>query len=773
MVNSKGECESCLLFANRTGKGMVTKPMHRLTRKLAGLALLAGLFGAAVGPLAHGAEASAAAPAPSASATLERLKLDAFSALRRGEFDRTTQLLKQAASGSSDPGLELMASWVDSFNAQYEKTISGRKAEFDRAVAQCKFLQEKGHTDYALDALARAYALSIDKPALQQEQWVGQMVAAQTQAAQRYEAEGQWHKASRIYLSLGALEPANPLWKTKLKQAARYVRIQALYTPNQFKQLQKAREEIDEQVDALLASAGLKANSGKDQSGKSTTRPSEMEVVDAQLDWRDILKEIDADVVNSAIRDAVRNYYRDVDYQQVTIGGLEALRAFVTAPGIQTAFPTLDNDDQKSQFLKAVELASSEATGATPDDFSAFRDAFALIRKANEKTVRLPENALVYEFMDGAMAELDPFSGMIWPQQVEEFRTSTEGEFSGVGVQIERDESGALKVVSPIEDTPAYRAGIKAGDFITHVNGEYVKGILLDQAVKKIKGPTGSKVTLTVKSPDGGVKDYLLKRDTIKVASIKGWRHLPGGGWNWIIDPVQRVGYVRMTNFSKTTAHDLEIAFKQMEQEGVRGVILDLRANPGGLLTSAIEIADMFVERGTIVSTRADRKTAQPPSFSSADPDVRKIRLPMVVLVNQLSASASEIVSGALRDHGRALIVGERTYGKGSVQMLFPASRNSVLKLTTSHYYLPSGRCLHREENSTEWGVDPDFQIEMTPEQARAAMDARQEMDVLHAAGEQPTTAPVGGKGLLDVDPQLSAAVMLMRLQIAGANLQG
>jgi carboxyl-terminal processing protease len=188
----------------------------------------------------------------------------------------------------------------------------------------------------------------------------------------------------------------------------------------------------------------------------------------------------------------------------------------------------------------------------------------------------------------------------------------------------------------------------------------------------------------------------------------------------------------------------------------------------------AVDVADMFVEKGTIVSTHADRETAHQPSVNEADPGKHKYKMPLVVLVNQLSASASEIVSGALKDQHRAIIVGERSFGKGSVQMLFPvADRTAALKLTIARYYLPSGRCLHREETSTVWGVDPDFAIEMTPEQARQVMLARSAMDVLHSADEKPATPTTKPANLLEVDPQLSAAVMLMRLQIAGAKLQG
>jgi carboxyl-terminal processing protease len=755
--------------------------MRRSIQGLLCVVLAAGIAG--ISPLLQ-PRAALAEAAPVITATSEQLKTDAVTALRRGEFDRTSELLKQAAKSSSDPTLEMMASWVSNFSSQYDKTLAGRKAEYNKVVAQVALLQEREKPDYALDAATRAYTLAIDKRAFRTEPWLVQLVTDRTAAAEAYEKAGQWHLARNIYVDLGVIQPSASVWKDKEKAASRYVRIQAMYAPEYFKTLIKTRQKDDKQIEKWLEEAKLVVD--------TTTRPAaeaneDEELVDAKIDWHDITKGIDYEAAPAAIKDAVKNWYREASYAKLTKGGLEGLRVLANTPGVETAFPSLADQAKKQKFVAAVDTELANLNKVQPDafDFGDFKETLSRIRAANTASVDLPESVLVYEYMDASLNELDRFSNMIWPQQYEEFRSSTEGEFSGVGIQIERDnKTGNLKVVSPIEDSPAYKAGIKAGSSISHINGEPVKKLMLDQAVKKIKGPTGSRVTLTIVAPDGTSKDYSLRRDTVKVASIKGWKRQPGGSWDWMVDPVQRVGYIRLTSFTKTSADEMERALKEMERQGAKGVILDLRSDPGGLLPAAVDVADRFIPSGTIVSTRADRETPQSPSVSSADPDGQKIRIPLIVLVNQFSASASEIVSGALKDHHRAIIVGERTYGKGSVQMLFRITGNTVLKLTTAHYYLPSGRCLHREETSTEWGVDPDYTIELTSEQVRDIVNARQEMDVLYGPGEKPqvmpstqpgtvagSTKPAKPTNLLEVDPQLSAAVMLMRLQVAGVKL--
>lgn len=750
-------------------------------------AMVAAVCGLALAGLAAAPQQGTPAVDPGGQqlASIQRLKSQAMHEALAGHFDTTDLLLVRAASLSHDPTVEQMASWSSDFKTQLQAFAKERHKQYEEMAAQVRLLVQKGKPDYAMDLARTVYVLTDDKQKFHDEPWVVDLLRSAANRAEQYDRSEQWIKSLRLYAALSAIEESTPVWKEKLKLATRRVRLLAVYTPDVFKALQESETKERDEVEQLLHPAT--------QPSTQPSKKDERTATDTfKIDWHETLHGVQMNMLWEALTDADQNYFRQISYRDMALGGLNGLRTVVTTKGLEAAFPKLADADRRAEFLAALDKAVADNQNALRTrEQETLRQTLIHLRVVNTDTVGLPVEVLVSEFADGAFEKLDPFTSMIWPSDLEEFNKTTQGKFSGVGIQIQSDEDGSLKVVSPLEDTPAYKAGIKAGDVVTHIDGKSAKGISINQAVRTITGPPNTTVKLTVKSPNGLIKDYTIRRETIHVASVKGYLHRPGGGWDYLVDPKQKIGYIRITNFTSDTSNELNTAIDTMKLQHVRGIIMDLRYNPGGLLTAATEVVDKFLDHGVIVSTRPDRDNGNSPTVAVAKPDEGDCDLPLVVLVNQYSASASEIVSGALKDDKmgdkpRAVIVGERTFGKGSVQMLFPLTdRTAYLKLTTSHYYLPSGRCIHREENSKEWGVEPDVKVEMTPDQMRAAIDARQDLDILRdvapAGGAQPklnesaknaNTKPDTSnarKDLLARDPQLSAGLLLLRLQLSGA----
>lgn len=303
--------------------------------------------------------------------------------------------------------------------------------------------------------------------------------------------------------------------------------------------------------------------------------------------------------------------------------------------------------------------------------------------------------------MQGMLGALDPHSSYLSADDFKEFNDKSHGQFGGLGIQITSDR-GAVRVISPIDDTPAEKAGIKAGDYITHIDGEQVFDLTLNQAVKKMKGRPGTKVKLTVVSDDGEPKDITLKRAIIKVQSVKYEEKVMADA-----DPddkdTPKIGYVRISDFGATTARDLNKALKDLEKKKVVGYVLDVRNNPGGYLTAAIDVSDAFLDSGEIVSTRGKEKTDIDRTYATEGDLING--KPIVVLINHGSASASEIVAGALQDNGRGLVMGSQSFGKGSVQQQKPLGDGTAIHITIARYYTPSGRSIQNE------GITPDVEV--------------------------------------------------------------
>lgn len=357
------------------------------------------------------------------------------------------------------------------------------------------------------------------------------------------------------------------------------------------------------------------------------------------------------------------------------------------------------------------------AAGETYESLKIFTEVLSLVESNYVESV--DSSQLVEGAINGLMRELDPHSSYMSPDVYKEMEVETEGSFGGLGIEITiRDHQ--LTVVSPIEDTPAYEVGIEAGDVIVKVDGESTSKMSLFDAVKKMRGPKGTSVTITImREGFAEPKDYTIVRDIIKIKSVTS-KMLEDG-----------IGYVRIRRFQKSTAQELEEANAALGGSELRGMVLDLRKNPGGLLDQAIAVSDAFLDTGRLIVSTKGRLQNQNVEFNARAP-ADEIAFPMVVLVDGGSASASEIVAGALQDHGRAAVLGVQTFGKGSVQTIFPLSDGSGLRVTTAKYYTPSGRLIQGT------GIEPDIVVEAEAPPRRKAERFIRQRDLERALGGEP-----------------------------------
>lgn len=358
------------------------------------------------------------------------------------------------------------------------------------------------------------------------------------------------------------------------------------------------------------------------------------------------------------------------------------------------------------------------------ESLEAFTNILSIVKKNYVEDVETKN--LVNGAINGMLSSLDPHSAYLTPELYKELQMDTQGRFGGLGIEI-TVKSGILTVVSPIEDTPAAKAGVKPGDQIFKIEDEFTKDMTLVDAVKKMRGPKGTKITISVKRE--GVPElinFTLTRDTIRVQSVR-TRNLEEG-----------YGYIRLAQFQERSDRDLQRALEKMaaEKAGLKGLVLDLRNNPGGLLTQAVRVADLFLDSGLVVYTEGRIESQKQKYY--AQKDGSWLEFPLVVLVNGGSASASEIVAGALQDHKRAVVLGTKTFGKGSVQTILPLDDSSALRLTTARYFTPKGRSIQAT------GIVPDIIVESAPPQEarvdeRRRPSLREENLPHHLPGQQPT----------------------------------
>ena len=593
----------------------------------------------------------------------------------------------------------------------------------------------------AITQVRLAKELAPDNVDVTREQWYTKVVDMVTEKGRTALENQDWHESLSAFWSLSELDRADEKLSKKVETIRRHVRVLNMY--------------------------------GKKEDDKKPEKKPDHEPTDEEngVTWQEMVAGADANLVEKAIEKLSR-YVSRVDYREVADGALESIKVLALTPEVASSFPKLKDDNLRKQFIDALDAMARDITARDRVSQMDIQLALNGVLRASEKSVEIPTSVLVVEFADGMLERLDKFSSMIWPHDVSEFQKQIRGSFVGAGIQITKEPKEPLKVVTPIDDAPAFRAGIRRGDYIMAVDGRETKDLHISKLVKMITGKRGTKVVLKIKR-DGRPKpfDVTIVRQPIEIRTVKGWRRNSDGKWDHVLDKDAGVGYIRVTQFADRTASDIKGVLASLKEGGAKLIVLDLRFNPGGRLDSAIRIADEFLAEGPIVSTkgvnsaeavvRASSKGRGKGQFESGE---------LAVLVNSQSASASEIVSGALQDLHRGVILGRRTYGKGSVQKVYslrwdPLAQRPVaqMKLTTAYYYLPSKRLLHRKPGAKVWGVTPDIKVPFTPRQIRYWLDIRYNTDLLQEVEPAQLTSELQEQ--LQADLQLNTALMLLKLK--------
>jgi carboxyl-terminal processing protease len=625
--------------------------------------------------------------------------------------------------------------------AEQQKELDKHREKLAKAdAAEPNEATEPNKIDETIAAVIRLRDMTPEpqRESLLKNAYVQKCIGRAKQIAQQDEKDGKWIEAYVHYY----------YWMT------------LLYEDN---------KEYKDYADRLTEMATIELSLRKDDCGRSAVER---------------YKGIESFMFMRALQALEVNYVNELDYVEMCKKAIARCRLLgqVMADSKEELAWRADPNQLTGWLTQLDGLESEIKNSPSPRTLRDVARCFDGVIKINDATFRLPQEVVIANFSEAMMSAMDPFTNIVWPWNVRDFEKSMTQQFSGIGVEISK-ETGVLKIGSLLPDTPAYRASLDADDEIVSVNGESTEKMDIFCAVEKITGPRGTKVTLTMRRPSTGKTwDVTIVRDKIAVQPLRGWQRKADGQWDWMIDPANRIGYVRLTTFTETSAPDLDAVLTQMEKDGLGGLVLDLRYNPGGYLSSAAEVADLFVREGVIVKShpRHGLDTYEIAHDKGTHPDY-----PLVILINENSASASEIVAGALQDpvHHRATLVGQRSYGKGSVQVVSPyTGGESQLKYTVAYYHLPSdqqvkNRYQMEKLGRKDWGVAPDVEVKMNVTELRAMLDLQRSNDVLVQANHDENKAPTKRSTLpqtLDSDPQLATALLVVQSRMiqAGQTLQ-
>ncbi len=741
--------------------------------------------------------ASAAALFPqAATASADATPLAAWShqvwdAAKADDLARVNSLLGAVPPGQSDAAAALRNSVerrrlheIES-EATRQKDLAKRTADLAAALA----------TGDINGAMVHAVNMKFLLPSLEWRVWLdsetGKAVeAAATAAIANAKQQGDLLLAQEILFRQKALHDGADTKEYKaldvqLDELNRHVLLIAEFAP---RELYRLRTLARARLEVLAKSEGTPLDA------EDAEMPEYNELF--ADDWKERVAGITPRLVLLGLKSAASEHVTNAGWKPLLQGGLSSVESLLNTPQLVEKFPGLA-DPAKVQALRAVVEGRKRELAQINDrklGASDYQSTIAELLSVNESTVGFPSEVILREFGEGGTTQLskeyeDDYSQIIWPDELRRFRQSIEGNFVGVGILLRHNDKRELLIVNPLEGSPASRAGIRPGDRILAVDDQSTVGWATNRAVSNITGPVGKMVKLTI-GRDGIAEpmQFSLKRASIKMRSVNGWwkKQLDTRGtpsWDWWIDPVVGIGYVRLTSFNEDSLDDFMDAIRQMKRERtLNGLILDLRGNPGGLLKSAVSFVNLFVPQGEVVSVQ-DREGNRTGSFSAERARSALAGLPLVVLVNNGSASASEIVSGSLQVHGAAVILGERSFGKGSVQTVQPIEdgvNEGAVKVTTQYYVLPpldvegqtKGRLVHRRATSDDWGVNPDLVVKVTPPQAEKSGQTRLAADLVDEADRDLMTVDLRPRveDLLStgIDPQLEMAVMILEARLSG-----
>jgi len=687
-----------------------------------------------------------------------------------GEAEKAIEQARDASLAGSEP-VGRLAALVAEYEQIAERRRAGQAKAYDEQLTALKKAQgvvdvndpneiadlnDVNDVVEVLSIVTRAgeYATDAQRQELLGMEFVTTVFQKAIDKAAEYEVEGKWIEAySNCYYWLTAIDPNNEAYKDYAEQLIEKAQIVAAFQDSPC-------ETSRERFDGIKPIMFVKAVAALNLYYVNIIDYSEMAAKGVE---RCILL---ADVVERSKQFA--SYMSDAnDPNSVSDPNGIKNRFVKPAPEALTAW--------RSTLAALKGEVKDSPSGYGRDEFLG---TFEKVLLLNDATAKLPDTIVVAQFSEAALEALDPYTVMVWPRQVDDFEKMMTNEFTGIGIEISKRD-GMLTVGSLLPDTPAYRSGLDAGDVIEAVDGLETKDMTLTCAVKKITGPKGTKVRLTVRRQNlDSTQDIEITRDRITVPTIRGWQRAEDGHWRYMLDEKEKIGYVRLMSFSAETAEDFDKALSGLEAEGMRALILDLRFNSGGLLDSAVAVADKFVEEGLIVKTQPG--FGRVPDYRTAKRTGTHPGYPVVVLINSSSASASEIVAGALADprYRRATLVGERTHGKGSVQgiIFFPGGR-AQLKYTMAYYHLPSGQRVESRDamkklGRTDWGVAPDVKIELRSDEIRKMIDIQRDNDVLVQANHDNANGEVKKHSVgetLESDPQLAVGLLVAQSKLIEA----